>query len=109
MWRTRGLQCLVTEPWLRDSVADLATDGDLSGVDIQTKLYFDHFLGRSLGLLVYCALFHMEPTVWSGSRRLSAICHLPWDEVLASNLWVFFSLGLFCFAGEGDGESGPLA
>jgi hypothetical protein len=46
-------------------------------VDIQTEFDFDDFLGRSLGLLVYCVLFHMEPTVWRGSRQLSATCHLP--------------------------------
>jgi hypothetical protein len=45
-------------------------------VDIQTELYFDDFLGRSLGLLVCCVLFHVEPTVWRGSRQLSATCHL---------------------------------
>jgi hypothetical protein len=46
-------------------------------VDIQTELYFDDFLGRSLGLLVCCVLFHVKPTVWRGSRQLSATCHLP--------------------------------
>ena len=64
------------ERGLRGSVADLATHGDLVRVDIQTEFDFDDFLGRSLGLLVYCVLFHMEPTVWRGSRRLSATCHL---------------------------------
>jgi hypothetical protein len=65
------------ERGLRGSVADLATHGDLGGVDIQTELYFDDFLGRSLGLLVYCVLFHMKSTGWRKSRRLSATCHLP--------------------------------
>ena len=64
------------ERGLRGSVADLATHGDLGGVDIQTELYFDDFLGRSLGPLVYCVLFHMEATVRRGSHRQSAICHL---------------------------------
>lgn len=65
------------ERGLRGSVADLATHGDLVRVDIQTELYFDDFLGRSLGLLVYCVLFHMKSTGWRKSRRLSATCHLP--------------------------------
>jgi hypothetical protein len=65
------------ERGLRGSVADLATHSDLVRVDIQTEFDFDDFLGRSLGLLAYCVLFDMEPTVWRGSRRLLATCHLP--------------------------------
>ena len=33
---------------------------------------------------------------------------LPWGDTLASSLWGFLRLGLFCFAGEGDGESGSF-
>ncbi len=60
---------------LRSSVADLATHSDLVRVDTQTEFDFDDFLGQSLGLLVCCILFHMEPTVWRCSRRLSATRH----------------------------------
>jgi hypothetical protein len=65
------------ERGLRGSVADLATHGDLVRVDIQAEFDFDDFLGRSLGFLVHCALFHMKPTLWRVSRRLLAKCHLP--------------------------------
>ena len=39
---------------LRGSVGDLATQGDLVRLDIQTVFDFDDLLGRSFGLLVYC-------------------------------------------------------
>jgi hypothetical protein len=47
-------------PW--GSVADLVAHGDLGDVDIQTKLYFDDFLDRSLGLLVYRTFFYIKST-----------------------------------------------
>jgi hypothetical protein len=74
------------ERGLRGSVADLATHGDLVRVDIQTEFDFDDVLGRSLGLLLYCILFHMEPTVWSGSRQLSAYMSSPMGTTSRSAL-----------------------